>query len=63
MWKPGSQHVPILTFFPFQDLTYAVSVNKTKKEVLLVFRGAITKSDWAHATNWYVSVQKCSADK
>jgi hypothetical protein len=39
-------------WYPLKDLTYAVAVNKEKKEVLLVFRGAITKADWAHATNW-----------
>lgn len=35
-------HVP-------QDLMYAISVDKQKKRVTVVFRGAITRPDWNHA--------------
>lgn len=32
-----------------QDLMYAISVDKQKKRVTVVFRGAITRPDWNHA--------------
>jgi len=32
-----------------KDLTYAIAVDKEKRRVLVVFRGAITKQDWSRA--------------
>ena len=40
----------LVSFHVRQDLTYAIAVDKEKKRVLVVFRGAITKADWSHAT-------------
>lgn len=36
-------------WYPLKDLTYAIAVDKDKRRVLVVFRGAITKQDWARA--------------
>lgn len=36
-------------WYPLKDCTYAISVDAGKKEVLVVFRGAITRADWGHA--------------
>ena len=36
-------------FLTLQDCIYAISVDKEKKRVLVVFRGAITRPDWNHA--------------
>uniref|UniRef100_A0A7S4HXS5 Fungal lipase-type domain-containing protein n=1 Tax=Odontella aurita TaxID=265563 RepID=A0A7S4HXS5_9STRA len=36
-------------WYPLKDCTYAISVDPGKKEVLVVFRGAITRADWGHA--------------
>jgi len=38
-------------WYPLKDLTYAVSVDEGKKRVMVVFRGAITTSDWGAATD------------
>ena len=39
-------------WYPLKDLTYAISIDEEKKRVMVVFRGAITSSDWGAATNY-----------
>lgn len=38
-------------WYPLKDLTYAISIDEDKKRVLVVFRGAITASDWGAAVD------------
>jgi len=35
-------------WFPIKDCVYAISVDKEKKRVLVIFRGATTRADWNH---------------
>ncbi len=35
------------------ECTYAISIDREKKKVLLAFRGAYTESDWRHIVDWY----------
>jgi len=35
------------------ELTYAISIDREKKKVIVAFRGAYTKSDWNHIMQWY----------
>lgn len=39
-------------WFPIKDLTYAIAIDIPKKRVVVVFRGAITYSDWKHAFSY-----------
>lgn len=36
-------------WYPLKDLTYCIAVNEDMKRVLVVFRGAITSTDWSRA--------------
>lgn len=38
-------------WYPMKDLTYAISVDALQKRVMVVFRGAITATDWKSAFN------------
>jgi len=35
-------------WFPLKECTYGISVDKEKKRVIVLFRGAITRADWSH---------------
>ena len=35
------------------ECTYALSIDREKKKVLLAFRGAYTERDWRHIVDWY----------
>lgn len=48
MVKSKAQVVWLQDWFPIKDCTYAISIDKKKKRVLVVFRGAITLTDWSH---------------
>ncbi|KAL9180213.1 hypothetical protein ACHAXT_008183 [Thalassiosira profunda] len=48
MVKSTAQVVWLQDWFPIKDCIYAISVDKKKKRVLVVFRGAITRADWSH---------------
>jgi hypothetical protein len=49
MVKSEAQFVWLQDWFPIKDCIYAISVDKKKKRVVVVFRGAITRADWSHA--------------
>ena len=49
MAKSEARVVWLNDWYPLKDCTYGISVDKKRKRVLLVFRGAITRADWAHA--------------
>lgn len=38
---------------PLKECTYGISINRKEKSVMLVFRGAITRSDWEHVLRWW----------
>jgi hypothetical protein len=38
-------------WYPLKDLTYAISIDEDKRRVMVVFRGAITASDWGAAVD------------
>lgn len=44
-------------WYPIKDCIYAISVDKEKKRVSVVFRGAITRPDWNHAFDG--ALKKC----
>ena len=46
MVESSSRIVWINDWFPLKDLTYAIAVDQTLRRVMVVFRGAITRSDW-----------------
>ena len=48
MVKSNAQVVWLQDWYPIKDCIYAISVDKKKKRVLVVFRGATTRADWAH---------------
>mmetsp|Transcript_32179 Transcript_32179/g.67634 ORF Transcript_32179/g.67634 Transcript_32179/m.67634 type:complete len:860 (+) Transcript_32179:190-2769(+) len=48
MVKSKAQVVWIQDWYPIKDCIYAISVDKKKKRVLVVFRGATTRADWSH---------------
>lgn len=48
MVQSKAQVVWLQDWFPIKDCVYAISVDKEKKRVLVVFRGAITRADWNH---------------
>ncbi|KAL7543167.1 hypothetical protein ACHAXR_012860 [Thalassiosira sp. AJA248-18] len=48
MVKSKAKVVWLQDWFPIKDCIYAISVDKIKKRVLVVFRGAITLTDWSH---------------
>ena len=50
--KSSAKIVWMNDWFPSQELTYIISVDEAKKTVMVVFRGAITKSDWSHAFDY-----------
>lgn len=39
-------------WYPMKDLTYAISVDPLQKRVMVVFRGAITSTDWRTTLNY-----------
>ena len=49
MVKSPARVVWLNDWYPLKDCTYGISVDKERKRVLLVFRGAITRADWGHA--------------
>mmetsp|Transcript_6367 Transcript_6367/g.9002 ORF Transcript_6367/g.9002 Transcript_6367/m.9002 type:complete len:649 (+) Transcript_6367:3-1949(+) len=49
MAQSKSRVVWLNDWYPIKDLVYAISVDKEKKRVQVVFRGAITQADWHHA--------------
>ena len=49
MVKSKTRIVWMQDWFPIKDPVYGIAVDKEKKRVLVVFRGAITKPDWGHA--------------
>ena len=55
MVKSNAQVVWLQDWFPIKDCIYAISVDKKKKRVLVVFRGATTRADWAHGFDAAVS--------
>ena len=48
MMKSQARIMWLNDWFPIKDCIYAIAVDKGKKRVLVVFRGAITKADWNH---------------
>mmetsp|Transcript_56883 Transcript_56883/g.138483 ORF Transcript_56883/g.138483 Transcript_56883/m.138483 type:complete len:1003 (-) Transcript_56883:733-3741(-) len=46
MAETNARVVWINDWYPLKDLTYAIAVDKKLKRVLVVFRGAITSTDW-----------------
>ena len=48
MVKSKAQVVWLQDWYPIKDCLYAISVDKKKKRVLVVFRGATTRADWSH---------------
>mmetsp|Transcript_21193 Transcript_21193/g.43643 ORF Transcript_21193/g.43643 Transcript_21193/m.43643 type:complete len:417 (-) Transcript_21193:1630-2880(-) len=49
MVKSNARVVWLQDWYPIKDCIYAISVDREKKRVLVVFRGAITRPDWNHA--------------
>ncbi len=49
MVKSEAQVVWLQDWFQIKDCIYAISVDKKKKRVLVLFRGATTRADWNHA--------------
>jgi len=49
MVKSKTRIVWLQDWFPIKDPVYGIAVDKEKKRVLVVFRGAITRPDWGHA--------------
>ena len=49
MVKSPARVVWLNDWYPLKDCTYGISVDRERKRVLLVFRGAITRADWGHA--------------
>jgi hypothetical protein len=49
MVKSEAQMVWLQDWFQIKDCIYAISVDKKKKRVLVLFRGATTRADWNHA--------------
>mmetsp|Transcript_1989 Transcript_1989/g.2939 ORF Transcript_1989/g.2939 Transcript_1989/m.2939 type:complete len:902 (-) Transcript_1989:66-2771(-) len=49
MVKSKTRIVWLQDWFPIKDPIYGIAVDKEKKRVLVVFRGAITRPDWGHA--------------
>lgn len=49
MVKSKTRIVWLQDWFPIKELVYGIAVDKEKKRVLVVFRGAITRPDWGHA--------------
>jgi len=49
MAESKSRVVWLNDWYPIKDLVYAISFDKEKKRVQVVFRGAITQADWNHA--------------
>mmetsp|Transcript_48894 Transcript_48894/g.72649 ORF Transcript_48894/g.72649 Transcript_48894/m.72649 type:complete len:707 (+) Transcript_48894:107-2227(+) len=49
MIKCKSKFVWLNDWHPLKELTYAISINKEEKKIMVLFRGAITKADWGHA--------------
>jgi len=49
MVKSHAKIVWMNDWYTVKDLMYAISVDKQKKRVTVVFRGAITRPDWNHA--------------
>jgi hypothetical protein len=43
---------------PLKECTYGISVNRKEKTIMLVFRGAITRSDWNHVLRWWTVAVK-----
>ena len=50
MVQSQARFVWVNDFYPLKDLTYAIGIDREKKRVLVVFRGAITRQDWATVT-------------
>ena len=48
MVKSKAQVVWLQDWFPIKDCIYAISVDKEKKRVLVIFRGAIMRAVWSH---------------
>lgn len=51
MVQSQARFVWVNDFYPLKDLTYAIGIDRAKKRVLVVFRGAITRQDWATVTH------------
>jgi hypothetical protein len=49
MVKSKTRIVWLQDWFPIKDPIYGIAVDKEKRRVLVVFRGAITRPDWGHA--------------
>eukprot|EP00977_Amphora_coffeiformis_P016504 scaffold5126_cov190-Amphora_coffeaeformis.AAC.1 len=50
MVQSHARFIWVNDFYPLKDLTYAIGIDRDKKRVLVVFRGAITRQDWATVT-------------
>jgi predicted lipase len=48
MVKSKARIVWLQDWYPMKDCLYAISIDKEKRRVLVVFRGAITRADWSH---------------
>ena len=48
MVKSTARVVWLQDWYPIKDCIYSISVDRQKKRVLVVFRGAITRADWSH---------------
>ena len=51
MVKSKTRIVWLQDWFPIKDPIYGIAIDKEKKRVLVVFRGAITRPDWGHAVD------------
>ena len=49
MIKSQARIVWLNDWYPIKDCIYAIAVDKAKRRVFVVFRGAITKADWGHS--------------
>jgi hypothetical protein len=49
--KSKAEMVWLSDWHTTHECTYAISIDREEKKVLLAFRGAYTRSDWAHATD------------
>ena len=51
MVKSKARIVWLQDWFPIKDPIYGIAVDREKKRVLVVFRGAITRPDWGHSVD------------
>eukprot|EP00934_Nitzschia_sp_Nitz4_P008542 Nitzschia sp. Nitz4//scaffold5_size260463//72803//75526//NITZ4_000963-RA/size260463-processed-gene-0.306-mRNA-1//1//CDS//3329555283//8532//frame0 len=49
----GAEMVWLSDWHTQYECTYALSIDREKRKVLLAFRGAYTESDWRHIVDWY----------